>query len=952
MRKPMVLFIMLLALVVLAIVVFQSSQTTSAPLTPRISGPQPIGAAGTPIVATVDTGDSAKGDVVVGTAVKQDVSPALRDIPVPPVRMVPESQIREMEEPGETGEPGETEGVGPEVDRPQTTDPVVQEQFGAKGKGAALAAPSPSLNFEGVNNIDGVYPPDTNGEVGRNHYVQWVNLHFQIFNKSGNSVYGPAAGNSIWTGFGGTCETSNDGDPVVLYDQLADRWVMTQFVASNPYGECVAISTTGDPTGTYYRYFFQFSTTIFYDYPKVGIWPDGYYLTANRFNGNTYSGASAIALERDKMLNGQTARFVEFKTTSSYGTLLPADLDGATQPPTGSPEFIAEIGSTALHLWKLKVDWTTTTNSTFTGPTNLTVATYNVLCSTSRSCISQPGTTVKVDGLGDRLMHRLAYRNFGSYESLVVSHNVNAASSGTKAGVRWYEVRSPNGTPTIYQQGTYAPDTDSRWLGSVAMDKDGNIALGYSVSSGSTYPSIRYTGRLATDALGTLPQGETTAMAGSGSQTGSGSRWGDYSAMSVDPVDDCTFWFTSEYMPSTGTAPWQTRITAFKFPSCGTNIGTPTFTPTPTNTPTVTNTPTPSRTPTNTSTPTITSTPTNTPTRTNTPTPTNTATPFGNVLQNGVPVTNLSGSQGSQTNFTMNVPAGASNLSFAISGGTGDADLYVRFGAAPTTSTYDCRPYLNGNNETCSFASPQVGTYYVMIVAYASYSGVSLVGSYQVTGPTNTPTPTATPTNTPSPTATGTCPNAAGGYCRSNTDARAWIAGTTNQSITGDDATQSVTLPFNFTFAGTAYTSINVSSNGNAHFGTASNAYSNVAIPNTANPNALLAVFWDDLAPNLGGAIYTGTSGTSPNRTFVIEWRNVDHYGVSGTNGATFEIQLDESTNHIWLVYQDTDFGNASYNTGVSATSGVENAAGTVGNQYGYNQAVLTNGLVLHFWPQ
>jgi hypothetical protein len=183
-------------------------------------------------------------------------------------------------------------------------------------------------------------------------------------------------------------------------------------------------------------------------------------------------------------------------------------------------------------------------------------------------------------------------------------------------------------------------------------------------------------------------------------------------------------------------------------------------------------------------------------------------------------------------------------------------------------------------------------------------------------------------------------------------ETRAWIAGTTNQSIASDDTTKSVTLPFSFTFAGTAYTSIKISSNGNAHFGTASNAYSNVAIPATANPNALLAAFWDDLAPNLGGAIYTGVSGTSPNRKFVIEWRNVNHYGVSGTNGATFEIQLDESTNHIWFLYQDTDFGSASYNTGLSATSGVENAAGSAGNQYSYNTAVLTNNKVLHFWPQ
>jgi hypothetical protein len=214
-----------------------------------------------------------------------------------------------------------------------------------------------------------------------------------------------------------------------------------------------------------------------------------------------------------------------------------------------------------------------------------------------------------------------------------------------------------------------------------------------------------------------------------------------------------------------------------------------------------------------------------------------------------------------------------------------------------------------------------------------------------VTGPTDTPTPT------PTPTATGTCPNASGGYCRTDTETRTWIAGTTNQSITGDDTTKSVTLPFSFTFAGTAYSSVKISSNGNIHFGTASNAYSNVAIPNTGNPNALIAALWDDLSPNNGGAIYTAVSGTGPNRTFVVEWRGVPRYNA-GTNGATFEIQLTETTNQIWIVYQDTDFGNASYNAGASATSGVENAAGSAGNSYSYNQAVLTTNKVLHFWPQ
>lgn len=826
-RFIFVLSILLIAALFVGVLAANRSQTSSANLQPLgpisansgNAGPLSQGGGG------IFGGGLLQSSPTFGTAVQMDVSPPLRDIVT--VAEEPVTTIREM------GVPGEMENLILEGERPQIEDPVLQTSI--TGNGLNLVeplAPSPSANFEGINNIAGVYPPDTNGDVGPNHYVQMVNLHTQIWDKNGNSLYGPVTSNTIWSGFGGSCQTRNDGDPIVLYDQLADRWIVSQFTASNPYGECVAVSTTGDPTGSWYRYFFQFSTSVFYDYPKLGVWPDGYYLTANRFT-SAFQGASAIVLERDKMLNGQTARFVQFNTSTSYGSLLPADLDGPTLPPTGSPNFIVEIGSTAMHQWKFHVDWVTTANSTFTGPSTISIASYNQLCSTTRACVPQPGTSVKLDGLGDRLMHRLAYRNFGAYQTMVVSHSVNAASSGTQAAVRWYEIRNPGGTPTVYQQGTFAPTTDHRWMPSVAMDGSGNIAVVYSISNSSTiYPSIRYTGRLATDTLGTLPQGETTLIAGSGSQTGTGYRWGDYAMIAVDPVDDCTFWMTTEYLQTTGTAPWRTRIGAFKFPSCG-GVA-PTATPTATAVP---------------------------------PTATPTQTPIGPT---------------------------------------------ATFTAIPPTATNTPIP-------------PTA---------------------------TNTPVP-PTATNTaipPTATPTGTCPNAAGGYCRTDTESRTWIAGTTNQSITGDDATKTVTLPFTFRFAGTNYTSVKISSNGNVHFSTASSAYNNVAIPNTARPNAMIAALWDDLNPS-GGGIYTTTSGSSPNRVFVIEWRNILRYGVTASR-ATFQIQLVETTNHIWIVYQDTDFGSSAYNFGLSATSGVENSTGTAGNQYSYNTAVLTSGKVLHFWPQ
>ena len=621
---------------------------------PRMSGVSGTGSGGSTLAGVTSA------PFEVGTAVKHDLSQPLRDIKPAPAQ--PWTTVREMPERDAVG------GNAPAA--PLVKDPVLQTGFGA----GALAMPAPIVNFDALGNRDGVYPPDTNGDVGPNHFVQWVNLSFQIFNKSGASVYGPAAGNTLWNGFGGACSTQNAGDPVVLYDSQADRWLMSQFTGSTPYGECIAISQTPDPAGAYYRYFFQFSTTIFYDYPHLGVWPDGYYMAANRFAGNTYQGPAAIAFDRAKMLQGQAAGYQAFNVSSTYGTLSPADLDGATPPPAGSPNYFAARGSTSLNLWKYHVDWANSANSSFTGPTSLPVAAYNRLCSASRSCVAQPGTNVGLDGLGDRLMHRLAYRNLGDHEALVVNHAVDTGTG--VAGVRWYEVRDPNGTPTIYQQGTYAPDSTNRWLGSVAMDQSGNMALGYSVSSSSVYPGIRYTGRLVGDTLGQMTQGEATLVNGSGSQTGTGSRWGDYAMMTVDPADDCTFWFTTEYMPTTGVAPWQTRIGSFKFPTCsGTN-------PTPTNTPipVATNTPVP---------PTATSVPsTNTPIPpTSTPVPP-TATPNPNSPDFTISVSPASQSvtRGGSATYTVTLNS--------LNGFTGNVSLSVNGLPSKASSGFDTNPVV------------------------------------------------------------------------------------------------------------------------------------------------------------------------------------------------------------------------------------------------------------------
>jgi len=414
-------------------------------------------------------------------------------------------------------------------------------------------------------------PPDTNGTVGATQYVQWVNTSFAIFNKSsGALIAGPTAGNTLWSGFGGGCQTNNDGDPVVLYDKAAQRWVFSQFsVTTTPYLQCIAVSTTSDATGTYNRYSFQYGN--FDDYPKMGVWSDGYYETFNMFNGNTFVGADACAYNRTAMLAGSAATQVCFQQGSSVGGLLPSDIDGTTAPPSGSPNYMVYFGTNNLNLFKFHVDFNTPANSTFTGPTVIPVAAFSPLCS-GGTCVPQPGTTQQLDSLADRLMYRLAYRNFGTHESLVVNHSVTAGSGG---GVRWYEIQNPSGTPTVAQQSTFAPDSNYRWMGSIAMDQSGDMAVGYSVASSSLNPTIRYTGRVPTDPSGTM-EAEVNVVTGTGSQTTGLSRWGDYSAMQVDPVDDCTFWYTQEYIKTNGTFNWNTRIANFKFPTCGNT--TPDFT--------------------------------------------------------------------------------------------------------------------------------------------------------------------------------------------------------------------------------------------------------------------------------------------------------------------------------------------------------------------------------------
>jgi hypothetical protein len=479
------------------------------------------------------------------------------------------------------------------VDAP---DPVVQESI----VGNLMPAPSRSWTGMDFSYGNGGAPPDTSGDVGPNHYVQMINSAYVVLNKSGTVLAGPFDINTLWSNVGGACYNNNDGDPIVVHDQLADRWILTQFTSSAPYHECIAVSTTANPTGTFWVYSFRLNDTDFPDYPKFGVWPDGYYMGVNMFRNHVFQGTRPYVFERSRMLAGQAARWLSTTTAlgNTQGLVIPSDLDGSTLPPTGAPNFFAQAAGSTLNIYKFKVDWNNTANSTWTGPTSLPVAAYTQLCN---SCIPQPNTQQRLDGIGDRLMYRVAYRNYGSYEAMAVAMNVNANNF---AAVRWYEVRNPNTTPTIHQQGTFGNTTDHRWMGSPAMDRSGNYAIGYSIGGPNRYPSVAYAGRLVSDPLGQLSQGEALIYSANGAQDGV-NRWGDYSQLSIDPSDDCTFWYTTEYNESFGWN-WSTRIGSFKFPSCGPPPPGPA-----TSTPTKTNTPVP---------------PTNTPTKTNTPVPTATKT--------------------------------------------------------------------------------------------------------------------------------------------------------------------------------------------------------------------------------------------------------------------------------------------------------------------------------------
>jgi hypothetical protein len=492
--------------------------------------------------------------------------------------------------------------------------PVSADQGHALDGALQQTAPSleiagPVANFEGLSNQDNfnvfgfrVNPPDPVGDVGPNHYVEMVNIVFAVYSKTGTRLLGPLDIGTLWDGFAIEDCTDPSGDPIVVYDQLADRWLLSQFTTrglddpSLPFYNCVAISQTGDPTGAYYRYAFTTGSN-FPDYPKYGVWTHSYVITTREFGPTGEYGIGVYGLEKNRMLQGDpNARAVSFFLDGNArgmlplvgDGLLPADIDGR-QKPTGDA-LIPIVGTQddegpyraafdALNIWELDVKWRSAPTGSITLKTQIPVAEFDSMfpCApTSRDCLPQPGANpnqqLDILSYRQRPTWRLAYRSFGTYESLVTNQSVEALPG--VAGVRWYELRRTGTTYSLNQQGTYAPaDGVHRWMGSAAQDKIGNIALGYSVVNGvDVYPGIRYTGRLAGDPLGQMTLGEGVIVNGSGVQTTHNSRWGDYTSLNVDPVDDCTFWYVNEYYAVSGTPadgrPWQTRIASFKLPGC------------------------------------------------------------------------------------------------------------------------------------------------------------------------------------------------------------------------------------------------------------------------------------------------------------------------------------------------------------------------------------------------
>ncbi|HEX5423809.1 MAG TPA: hypothetical protein VFW94_09695 [Candidatus Acidoferrales bacterium] len=492
-----------------------------------------------------------------------------------------------------------------------------------QGQRAALPV---GTSFDGLG--QGFYGPqggielrastDNSVAVGPDDIVQISGSWFAVYKKDGKPIYGPAPTNEVFQGFGGPCAERAHGDSVVRYDQLANRWLFIEPIffptggarheesggqlpapgqpsspgaaegprthppamlsapAGEPvegtYGMCYAVSTGSDPLGTYYRY--AFARKNFPDYPRPGVWPDGYYLGTS--SGDTVIQKHLCIADRAKMLKGEPAT-EQCIIMDGVNFLNPSDIDGQELPPPGAPNIVMADGgsqlkgvfnSDAITYWKVHVDWDNPANTKAAGPFDIHVAPYHYLCNGQlTACVPQLGVGERLDSQGDKLMQRLVYRRIGDQQSIVASQSVSTAQGG--GGVRWYEFRLNNsGDPSLYQQGTYAPDPGRlyRWAPSIDMDRLGDIGVGYSFGSSTNFPGHRFAARKPDDPRGKLTFRESTLVKGEAAQMGT-SRWVDYATTAMDPSDDCTFWYVGVYYKQYQ-AYASTRIASVRVPGC------------------------------------------------------------------------------------------------------------------------------------------------------------------------------------------------------------------------------------------------------------------------------------------------------------------------------------------------------------------------------------------------
>jgi len=829
---------------------------------------------------------------------------------------------------------------------PRGPDPVWQQQ-----EGGSRESREPLTNFTGQTSP--VYPPDANGTVGPNHYMQTINATYSIYNKSGMLVAGPTALNTLFTGVPGS--SCNNGDPVVLYDEQADRWLVTEFslCGSTDY-MLMAVSTTNDPTGTWHKY--SFDVADMPDYPKFGIWQDGYYMATN-----TPNGSDIYVFERGQMLIGGTAQFVGFdnpwRPTSIDGFMCvpPADNDGAFAP-AGAPGIFLTInddavggGSDQLWIYELEVDWATLSNSTFTRVQQIDVAAFDSNFGTNWDNITQPGTSQKLDAIPQVIMNVPQYRNFGSYQTLVCCHTVDVDNTN-HAGIRWYELRNTGSSWSVRQQGTYAPDEHSRWMGSIQLNGAGEIGLAYSISSATEYPGIRYCGQSAnayTAATGNLDVAEEIIHTGAYSQANY-NRWGDYAALQIDPDDDETFWFTTEYIGDNNAR--QTRIASFQIGpvALAANFSAGTTTPAP-DSPVIF-------------------------TDISTGGPVSwswTFTPGSVTYHNG---TNPA-SQNPEVSFDT---TGYYTVSLYVTDGmTGDTEIKTNFilaynqGLWTGTVSADWNTAGNWDGNVLPTASSNVvintgAMFWPSItgdfslgtqchsLTFKAGTEMEVAGDFSIlSGKLLDMTAGGILNITGNWTNSGTFASGAGVIKFNNTAPVSITSNGTTSDITiyslstftkgmtplngpitiptGDDNNSNVPIGFIFNYAGEDYTTAKISMNGWLSLNLSGElGYANSALFTSSTPNATIAPWWDDLYGDAQCSVGYKTTGTAPNRVFTAEWKRMLTYYSGSTTRISFQVHLYEGSNTIELHYGNMEAG--SHHTGESASIGIEDLAGGSGH--------------------